>query len=56
MWPREDVEARLDRMIIEAYDRARAAAGKHKVGLRLATCMLGVERVAHFDRLRGIYG
>jgi glutamate dehydrogenase (NAD(P)+) len=56
MWPREDVEARLDRMVIEAYDRARAAAGKHKVGLRLATCMLGVERVAYFDRLRGIYG
>ncbi|MCP4094266.1 MAG: Glu/Leu/Phe/Val dehydrogenase [Planctomycetes bacterium] len=56
MWPREDVEARLDRMIIEAYDRARAAAKKHKVGLRLATCMLGVERVAYFDRLRGIYG
>jgi glutamate dehydrogenase (NAD(P)+) len=55
-WPREDVEARLDRMIIEAYDRARVAAGKHKVGLRLSTCMLGVERVAYFDRLRGIYG
>ncbi len=56
MWSREDVESRLDRMVIEAYDRARAAAEKHKVGLRLATCMLGVERVAYFDRLRGIYG
>lgn len=55
MWPREDVESRLDRMIIEAYDRARVAAGEHKVGLRLATCMLGVARVAYFDRLRGVY-
>lgn len=55
-WPLEDVEERLDRMVLEAYDRARAAAGKHKVGLRLATCMLGVHRVSYFDKLRGIYG
>ncbi len=55
-WPIELVEERLDRMIIEAYDKARKAAEKHKVGLRLATCMLGVERVAYFDKLRGVYG
>jgi glutamate dehydrogenase (NAD(P)+) len=55
-WPIELVEERLDRMIIAAYDKARVAADKHKVGLRLATCMLGVERVAYFDKLRGIYG
>lgn len=55
-WPLSDVEERLDRMVLEAYDRARAAAGKHKVGLRLATCMLGVDRVSYFDKLRGIYG
>ncbi|MFT7516991.1 MAG: glutamate dehydrogenase (NAD(P)+) [Myxococcota bacterium] len=55
-WPIELVEERLDRMIIAAYDKARIAANKHKVGLRLATCMLGVERVAYFDRLRGVYG
>lgn len=56
MWSREEVEGRLDRMILEAYERARKEAGERKVGLRLATCMLGVERVAYFDRLRGIYG
>ncbi|MDC1020752.1 Glu/Leu/Phe/Val dehydrogenase, partial [bacterium] len=55
-WPIELVEERLDRMIIAAYDKARVAAGKHNVGLRLATCMLGVERVAYFDKLRGVYG
>ena len=55
-WPIELVEERLDRMIIAAYYKARAEADKHKVGLRLATCMLGVERVAYFDKLRGIYG
>ncbi|MDP6963849.1 MAG: Glu/Leu/Phe/Val dehydrogenase [Planctomycetota bacterium] len=55
-WPIELVEERLDRMINEAYDKARDAANKHKVGLRLATCMLGVERVAYFDKLRGVYG
>ncbi|MGB0686273.1 MAG: Glu/Leu/Phe/Val family dehydrogenase, partial [Planctomycetota bacterium] len=56
LWSREEVESRLDRMILEAYERARKEAGERKVGLRLATCMLGVERVAYFDRLRGIYG
>jgi glutamate dehydrogenase/leucine dehydrogenase len=56
LWSREEVEGRLDRMILEAYERARKEAGERKVGLRLATCMLGVERVAYFDRLRGIYG
>lgn len=55
-WPLVDVEDRLDRMVLEAYERARAAAGKHKVGLRLATCMLGVDRVSYFDQLRGVYG
>jgi len=55
-WTKEEVESRLDRMILEAYERARKAAGERKVGLRLATCMLGVERVAYFDKLRGIYG
>ena len=55
-WTLEEVQSRLDRMILEAYERARKAAGERKVGLRLATCMLGVERVAYFDRLRGVYG
>ncbi|MDA0666442.1 MAG: Glu/Leu/Phe/Val dehydrogenase [Planctomycetota bacterium] len=55
-WPLSDVEDRLDRMVLEAYTRARNAAAKHKVGLRLATCMLGVDRVSYFDSLRGIYG
>lgn len=55
-WPLSDVEDRLDRMVLEAYERARTAAGKHKVGLRLATCMLGVDRVSYFDSLRGVYG
>ncbi len=55
-WSQEEVEERLDRMVLEAYDRARAASGEHKVSLRLATCMLGVDRVSYFDQLRCIYG
>lgn len=54
-WPEDVVQERLDRMILDAYRRARALAGERKVGLRLATCMIGVERVAYLDRLRGIY-
>ena len=55
-WPQETIEDRLDRMVLEAYDRARKADAQHRVGLRLATCMLGVDRVAYFDQLRGTYG
>ncbi len=55
-WPKETIEGRLDRMVLEAYDRARKADEKHHAGLRLATCMLGVHRVSYFDKLRGIYG
>lgn len=54
-WTAEQVDERLTRRVVEAYERARKAAGLHKAGLRLATCMIGVERVAYFDRLRGIY-
>ena len=54
-WNDEIVLQRLDRMVLEAYERARSLAGEQKVGLRLATCMLGVQRVAYFDKLRGIY-
>ena len=44
-----------DELDVDAYRKARKRAGEHKVSLRLATCMLGVERVAYFDRIRGIY-
>lgn len=54
-WSEKRVQGRLDRMVLEAYHRARKIAGKHKVGLRLATCIVGVERVSYFDKLRGIY-
>ncbi len=54
-WTLDVVEERLDRMVLDAYHRARKVSGERKVSLRLATCMLGVERVAYFDKLRGIY-
>lgn len=54
-WPEDLVTERLERMVVEAYHTARDVAREHKVGLRLATCMVGVKRVAYFDELRGIY-
>ena len=54
-WTDEMVLERLDRMVMEAYQRARKVAKKRQCGLRLAACILGVERVAYFDRLRGFY-
>lgn len=55
LWTEEMVFERLDRMVIEAYDKARAIAKEHQVGLRLAACILGVQRVAYFDNMRGLY-
>ena len=54
-WTAEQVDERLTRRVLESYERARKVAGLHKTGLRLAACMIGVERVAYFDQLRGIY-
>ena len=54
-WTEDMVFERLDRMVIEAYDKARKIAKEHQVGLRLATCILGVKRVAYFDNMRGLY-
>lgn len=54
-WTEEMVFERLDRMVIEAFDKARKIAKEHQVGLRLATCILGVKRVAYFDNMRGLY-
>ncbi|MBC8406790.1 MAG: Glu/Leu/Phe/Val dehydrogenase [Planctomycetes bacterium] len=54
-WPREQVLERLDRMLLNAFDRSTATARKYNIGLRLATCVLGVERVSYFDKIRGIY-
>lgn len=54
-WTEEMVFERLDRMVIEAYDKARKIAKEHQVGLRLATCIMGVQRVAYFDNMRGLY-
>ncbi|RMH03426.1 MAG: Glu/Leu/Phe/Val dehydrogenase [Planctomycetota bacterium] len=54
-WTQDLVEERLERMVLEAWRRTREVSGKEKCGLRLAACMLGVERVASFDRIRGTY-
>lgn len=54
-WTKDDIYSRLDRMVLDAYNRACKKAEEHQVGLRLAACMVGVERVSYFDELRGIY-
>ncbi len=54
-WPAEQVDERIERRVLDAYERACQVAEQHQVGLRLAACMLGVERVAYFDRVRGVY-
>lgn len=55
LWTAEQVDERLVRRVVDAYERARKVAELHQCGLRLAACMIGVERVARFDEIRGVY-
>jgi glutamate dehydrogenase (NAD(P)+) len=54
-WDEAMVQERLDRMLLDAFHRAREEARKHDCSMRLAACLIGVERVAYYDRIRGTY-
>jgi glutamate dehydrogenase (NAD(P)+) len=54
-WEEDEVNERLHRVITRAFRDVTAMADEHKVGLRDAAMMLGVNRVVEATRLRGIY-
>lgn len=54
-WTEDEVNQRLERMVSQAWRETFELARERRIGLRLAACMRGVERVAFFDRMRGIY-
>jgi glutamate dehydrogenase (NAD(P)+) len=54
-WEEDEVNERLHRVITRAFRDVMAMADQHKVGLRDAAMMLGVNRVVEATRLRGIY-
>jgi glutamate dehydrogenase (NAD(P)+) len=54
-WTEEDVNDKLERIIVGAFDQVWTMAEQRKVPLRLAAYLLAVQRVADANNTRGVY-
>jgi glutamate dehydrogenase (NAD(P)+) len=54
-WTLEEINSRLKRVMVKAFDDARRMSREHDVDLRLGAYMLAVGRVAEATLTRGIY-
>ncbi len=54
-WTEDDVNARLNRIMVESFAAVNAMAQKHKTDLRTAAYMVAIDRVAETTRMRGLY-
>ncbi len=54
-WTEDEINARLERIMAEAFHAVMAEAGKRRVGRRVAAQVLAIGRVAEAATLRGIY-
>jgi glutamate dehydrogenase (NAD(P)+) len=54
-WDERDVNARLEHIMVDAFDQVHALAQERRISLRLAAYLLAVRRVADANIVRGIY-
>jgi glutamate dehydrogenase (NAD(P)+) len=54
-WDEETVNSRLERIMEHAFTEVAGMAERHRVGMRTASYMLAIDRVAEVHRLRGLY-
>ncbi len=54
-WSEEEVNSKLERILVRAFSQVREAARKHDCDLRTAAYIVGVGRVAEAIEARGIY-
>ena len=54
-WDEQDVNSRLERVMVRAFNDVLKIHLDRKVSMRLAANMLGVSRVAEANRIRGLY-
>ena len=54
-WTEEEVNQRLDRIMIDSFNDVLQFSIAHNVNNRIAAYMLAVDRVAHTTKQRGIY-
>src|SRR5260221_7331222 len=54
-WTEAEVNAKMEQILISAFEQTVAMAAQHETDLRLGAHIIGVSRVAQATRLRGIY-
>ena len=54
-WTIDEINARLRRVLVRAFEDVHRTAAEHDIGMRLAAYMLAVNRVAEATLTRGIY-
>jgi glutamate dehydrogenase (NAD(P)+) len=54
-WTEHEVNERLRRIMNRAFDAVYSTSKKYRVHMRTAALVRGIDRVAEFTRLRGIY-
>ncbi len=54
-WSEDDINARLVRLMTEAFDAVWQMSQQHKVSLRTATFIIACKRILHARELRGLY-
>jgi len=54
-WAEDDVNARLERKMCEAFDEVLAMALRYRVDMRTAAYIVAIDRVATVTRMRGMY-
>ena len=53
-WEEEDVNAKLERKLVNAFKEVAALSDKKKISLRTAAYMVAIDRVARAFELRGV--
>ncbi len=54
-WSEEEVNSKLEQILVRAFGQVRAAADRYRTDLRTAAYIVGVGRVAEAIQARGIY-
>jgi glutamate dehydrogenase (NAD(P)+) len=54
-WDEDEVQARLERIIVNAFEQVCALASRRQISLRMAAYLLAVRRVADATLTRGMY-
>jgi len=54
-WDEQDINEKLERIIVGAFQQVYAMAGQRQIPLRLAAYLLAVQRIADANLTRGVY-